>query len=302
MIKGHEYLVSIIIPTRNRANLVGRAIRSVLNQTYSNIECIVVDGNSTDNTEDVVKRIQDSRIKFLKQKINLNASSAINEGLGIAKGDYLSVLDDDDELLPFKIEKQLSKFESVGKNVGLVYCWMDYYDNKGTLIYEAHPLLRGKIFKDVLVSERICGTPTFLFSKEVYNTVGGWDSHMSFGADGEFIRRVSKAYEIELVPEVLVRVNIGHEYNRMSNLNESKDYLIAVFASKRIYHKYLNDFKQYPEQHSLYLSKIAYYYSHIKRNKLKTLKYIIISILIYPLGMGKYKSIIRSFRNIFSQK
>ncbi len=111
--------VSVIIPTYNRANLVSRAIKSVLNQTYQDFEIIVVDDCSEDNTEEIVKSFNDSRIRYIKHKKNKGGSAARNTGIKRARGKYIAFLDDDDEWLPSKLEKQIMLFEKLSKHYGV---------------------------------------------------------------------------------------------------------------------------------------------------------------------------------------
>ena len=110
--------VSVIIPTYNRAHLVGRAIRSVLNQTYQDFEIIVVDDGSTDNTEEVVKSFNDPRIRYIRHEKNRGGSAACNTGIRAARGEYIAFQDSDDEWLPEKLEKQMQVFENTPTGVG----------------------------------------------------------------------------------------------------------------------------------------------------------------------------------------
>jgi len=89
--------VSVIIPTYNRAHTIGRAIKSVLNQTYQDFEIIVVDDGSTDNTEEVVKSFRDKRIRYIQHKKNKGAAAARNTGIKSAKGKYIAFQDSDDD-------------------------------------------------------------------------------------------------------------------------------------------------------------------------------------------------------------
>ena len=102
-------LVSVITTTYNRAHLLPRAIRSVLNQTYQNFELIIVDDASTDNTKEVVKSFEDGRIIYYKHKENRGVLAAKNTGFDLAKGEYYVGLDDDDELLPEALETAVNK-------------------------------------------------------------------------------------------------------------------------------------------------------------------------------------------------
>ena len=102
-------MVSIIIPTYNRAKTIGRSIESILNQTYRDLELIIVDDGSTDNTEEIVNRYMqnDSRIQYIKQKQNQGACVARNVGIDIAIGEYIGFQDSDDESLPERLETQI---------------------------------------------------------------------------------------------------------------------------------------------------------------------------------------------------
>ena len=103
--------VSVIITTYNRAHLVGKAIKSVLNQTFQDFELIVVDDGSTDNTEEVINSFNDTRIRYIRHKINKGGNAARNTGLRNSKGEYIAFLDSDDEWLPEKLERQLEVFK-----------------------------------------------------------------------------------------------------------------------------------------------------------------------------------------------
>jgi glycosyltransferase involved in cell wall biosynthesis len=99
--------VSVVIPTYNRASLLGRAIKSVLEQTYQDFEIIVVDDASTDNTEEVVRNLRDRRIRYLRHEKNRGGSAARNTGIRAAWGQYIAFQDSDDEWLPEKLKKQM---------------------------------------------------------------------------------------------------------------------------------------------------------------------------------------------------
>lgn len=115
--------ISIIIPAYNGERTIGKAIESVLTQSFQNFEIIVVDDGSTDNTKDVVSELinKDSRIKYLWQKNFGGPASPINEGIKISQGGYLAFLEQDDEWLPNKLEKQIDFMENRA-DLGIVSC------------------------------------------------------------------------------------------------------------------------------------------------------------------------------------
>jgi glycosyltransferase involved in cell wall biosynthesis len=251
-------IVSVIIPTYNRAALLKRAVDSVLGQTYQHFELIVVSDGSTDNTDEVIKSFNDNRIRYLKHGKSRGASAARNTGIKASKGKYIAFLDDDDEWLPKKLEKQVLLIQSLPDKFGMVYCWMDYFDESGKLIKKHHPKLKGYVFPHVLDAQRIGGCPTLLVHREVIEKIGGFDESLPRGNDGDFIRRVCKEYEVDFVPEVLVRVHIGHT-DRISSVSE-QSLRNRVKGGETKLRKFSDDLKRFPEAHASILRKLALTY------------------------------------------
>lgn len=104
--------VSVIIPTYNRANIIGRAIRSVLAQTHQDLELIIVDDASDDDTQAVVESFQDDRIRYIRHEVNRRGAAARNTGIEAATGEYVAFLDSDDEWVENKLEIQLRTIQS----------------------------------------------------------------------------------------------------------------------------------------------------------------------------------------------
>jgi glycosyltransferase involved in cell wall biosynthesis len=132
---GTPGLVSVIIPTYNRAYIVGKAIDSVLRQTYANVEVVVVDDGSTDGTADLLRRY-DHRVRYLAQK-NAGVSAARNTGLRAARGEFIALLDSDDEWLPWKVELQV-RFLRAFPAVGMVWTDMTAIDPTGRLVKDTY--------------------------------------------------------------------------------------------------------------------------------------------------------------------
>jgi hypothetical protein len=147
----NEYYVSIIMPTYNREGIIGRAIDSVLNQTFENYELIIVDDGSTDDTKSLIimnygELLKSGKIKYFKQK-NFGVSKARNKGLNEAKGDVIAYLDSDNYWLDTFLEKMISSLSNNNKNTA--YCSMevtdDYKDRKfiRNTKYNRNQLLKG---------------------------------------------------------------------------------------------------------------------------------------------------------------
>lgn len=197
--------VSIVISTYNRAHMVGRAIKSVLNQTYQDFEVIIVDDASTDNTEEVVKSFNDERLRYIRHEVNSGGHAAPqNTGIEIARGEYIAFLDDDDEWLPEKLEKQVNKFKSVLPDVGVIYCGIaNIVEETGRVLQERMPTSRGDIFNTMLRGVFVA-FPTVLVRKECFQKVGALDAELPGYYDWDMLIRISKDYKFDYVPEILV--------------------------------------------------------------------------------------------------
>lgn len=145
----HLPLVSVIIPTYNSQNSVCRAIDSCLNQTYKDIEIIVIDDGSTDNTKEILQKYSDEpRLKYAYQE-NQERSAARNHGLNIAKGDFIQFLDSDDVIYKDKLEKQVD-FLYHNQTYIMVYCGSEYKDENNKVISTLEKKYQGKIQKKLL--------------------------------------------------------------------------------------------------------------------------------------------------------
>lgn len=210
-------IVSVIIPTYNRSHLVTRAIRSVLHQTYQNLEVIVVDDASTDNTSDVVGTLGDERIKYIRHSGNKGASAARNTGIEAAGGELIGFLDSDDEWLPEKLQRQVDKFDSTSANVGLVYGgYIIIDDETKQRIKQEKPKLRGCVFQELL-KEDFVGSPTPLVKRECFQKVGVFDEDLRFGEDWDMWFRISQHYEFDFVSEMVATFYLSqHQITRDS--------------------------------------------------------------------------------------
>jgi len=237
--------VSVIIPTHNRAGMLGRAIQSVLAQTWQDFEIIVVSDGSKDNTEEVVDSFNDPRIRLLKHKTVQGAAAARNTGLRVAGGNFIAFLDDDDEWTPRKLQIQLPIIKNSRPEVGLVYAWMEYLRN-GQVVDVRKPELRGYVFPEMLDKQPLGGCPTIMIKRKVLDVVKGFDERLPRGNDGDFIRRITKHFEVDYVPEVLCKVHVEH-VGRVST--DSKGNLEnVVWALEKRLEDFQEEFEMYPIQ------------------------------------------------------
>lgn len=258
-----QQLVSVITITRNRDKLIGRCIQSVLNQTYKNIEHIVVDGASDDETDEVVAGFKDERLKFLKLKENWSLEKTYKYGTAQAKGKYICFLDSDDEYLPTKVEKQVKLLESLPDDYGMVYCWMTYFDgSKNNAVIRVHnPQLRGFVPLEAAEAPTVSGTPVYMFRKSVYDELDGWAWDMPIITDWEMGARCCQKWKVDYVPESLVNVYENHCYVRQTDDIQKEK---AFFRKRVAMHQYfLDEFKELfdknPRHRAHHYSRMTYF-------------------------------------------
>jgi glycosyltransferase involved in cell wall biosynthesis len=197
-------LVSVVIPTHNRANLIGRAISSALAQDYENLEILVIDDGSTDNTPDVVSGYDS--VRYVRLDTNRGGSAARNHGIRIAKGELVAFLDSDDEWLPTKVSRQVALMLS-SPETGAVYCrHFSEYEATGHRFEEFPPIYRGAI-RSVLLSGRCPRTVSlFLVRRDALIGVGGFDEELAGFQDTDLWIRLSENWEFNAVDEALAIV------------------------------------------------------------------------------------------------
>jgi len=196
---------SIILPTYNRAELIGRAIKSILSQTYQDFEIIIVDDGSTDNTEEVVRSFDDKRIKYIVNRINKGAAFARNVGIKAAMGEYIAFQDSDDEWLPLKLEKQLKAFDVSPADVGVVYTgfWKIKDKKKYYVPFKWVKQKDGNIHKE-LIKGNFVGTPAVLVKKKCFKKSGLFDENLPGLEDWELFIRLSNYYNFKYIEEPLL--------------------------------------------------------------------------------------------------
>ena len=212
--------VSVIITTYNRADMLPRAVDSVLAQTFTDYEIIIVDDCSTDHTRDVIAKFDDPRVRSLRHEVNKRQAAAINTGIADARGEYIAFLDDDDEWLPAKLERQTALLDSSPPNVGLVYGWLDEVNGStGRVTPSYRNTIEGDVFDNLLALEIPSPTSTLLVRASVARDVNGFDERLRRHIDNDFICRISQRYHLAALPEVVARNHIDHGRGRISGDN-----------------------------------------------------------------------------------
>ena len=211
-------LVTVIIPSYNHGQYIKQAIESVLSQSYSNIEIIINDDGSTDNSHEIISQYKNiQNIHIILNKINRNQGVVLNESIAMSNGEYICILPSDDWFLKDKIKLQIEKFNIVNKNVGVIYGpGLKYYEKSGSFKKTGLPLYRGDIFEKMIINLNFIFPVTPLFRKECFNIVK-FDENYKAEGEGLFIR-LSQYYEFDFV-EQNIAVMRSHSYNTGGNVS-----------------------------------------------------------------------------------
>lgn len=226
--------VSVVLPTYNRANSLKRSINSVLNQTYTDFELIVVDDDSTDDTRLIVNQIDDDRVRLIEHNTNRGAPAARNTGIEAARGDFIAFQDSDDEWDEEKLKKQISVFDDVSSEVGVVYtrfCRLSLDGTHRTCIPKDAIGPKEGDLSDLLLCQNIITTQAAVVRRECFETVGNFDENLPRFQDWELWIRVAEKYEFKIVDEELVTA-----YTQPDSIIEDTEAMVE--ARERIVNKH----------------------------------------------------------------
>ena len=202
-------LISVIIPTYNRASTIVRAVESVLNQTYSNIELIVVDDGSTDETNQLLSPYILNRSVTYHKFENSGVAGARNIGAALARGNWLAFLDSDDEWLLNKLTEQMD-FLSTHSKLQIVYT-DEIWIRNGVQVNKKnhHQKMGGMIFGECL-KQCLIAPSSVLLSKKLFDEMSGFDDNYVVCEDYDLWLRISSKYEIGFINKMLIKKYGGH--------------------------------------------------------------------------------------------
>lgn len=277
-------LISIIIPTYNRANVICNAIASALSQTYKNIEIIVVDDCSTDNTLEKIKYFGE-KIKVIKHSVNMHVSAARNTGMNNAQGSYLAFLDSDDEWRENKIELQIAFMQKFDYDISCTDFESNYLEGRGVEV-KKRPYNEIKL-KDCLWGIYFAPGSTLVIKKNILKIIGGYNLRYKRIEDWElFIRLLSSDFKVGYMQVCTTKIYSSNsftinnlEFHCKMLLNESKERLNFIND------KYYNYLKA-----GIYFELSASCWK--TRNRLKCFIYLIKSIYTEPYNNISIKIIL----------
>ncbi len=277
--------VSVIVPTYNRAHLLGRALQSIMNQTYKDFEVIVVDDGSIDNTEEIVRSFRALGIRYIRHEKNKGEAAARNTGILAAKGEFIAFLDSDDEWLPEKLEKQMAVFQCNSLRVGVVYSNMCEIERNGKRRIWRSPTFMpddGHFHRRALNYQVYgIGIGSSIVRKACFEKVGLFDERLSYYVDFDFFIRLSKEFHFYHIQEPLMNYYVT---------DDSFRWVTSAHIGSRevILEKYLDDIKRNRKTLSLHYWKMGRFlciHNEISRAR----PYLIKAIKAYPF---KFKALV----------
>lgn len=234
-------LVSVVLPTYNRAHHLQRSVGSVLHQSFRDFELIIVDDGSTDDTRDVVAGFRDPRVRYVARERNGGVAAARNTGVRAASGTYLAFQDSDDEWLLDKLTLQLRALQEAGPDYGMCVCGLLRY---GGAWIRRYPLRGPEVSRADILSEPIAYTQTWLVRRDALAAASdGFDETLRIWDDWELLMRLSARLRIRALPDMLVVSERGPN-------SLSADGTRFIHDLDLILRKHSALFATYPKQHA----------------------------------------------------
>lgn len=257
-------MISIIIPTFNRGNLIERAIDSVLNQSYTDIEIIVVDDCSTDDTSYVMKKyVNNAKVKYIRLEHNSGACHARNVGISNSSGKLIAFLDSDDEWSIDKLLKQHKYMQQ--KNAKVVVC--NYFYEKNEKCKIAIKKKQDVITYNQLLYENCITTGAILIEKDLIENVGMFDESMPRYQDWELVLRIAKKEKIYFYDEPLLTLHFQKQSISNSTSKEKK-----FLALEKIYQKNKSELEENKESYAHICWSMGLYSLYSNKKRLDLLK------------------------------
>lgn len=232
-------LVSVLLPSYNHANYIEEAIISIFNQTYNNIELIIIDDGSNDGSNEIIKNLQNKYTFYYEHQINCGLIKTLDKLIKKANGKYISLFSSDDLYAPNKIEK-LVDFLEQNTDYDMVYsriALIDSYSHVYKTIEE--PYKSGMIFEDLLLGNFFINGLGVLVKKEIYEKYGRLDSYID---DFQLWLQIAKHHKIGFINDILAfyRIHHNHLSSNLFKMQKAEYEIISQYSDEPIYPAALN--------------------------------------------------------------
>ena len=259
--------ISIVTPTYNSSKFISRTITSVLNQSYTDWEFLIIDDNSTDNTTELIKKFasQDSRIKLLKTASNSGGpASPKNIGIKNSLGEYIAFLDHDDEWAKDKLSKQIEFFESEKDDkLGVVFNFVNIVNNDGKILSKYTKSYKGDVIKNLTNGNFIITSSCVMVKASIFKKVSFFDSNFKIFDDWDMWLRISReGFEFKFIPEYLTNYIVHGDNACRGNNSKNRQEFIALYEKHKDIFLFYN------------LKEVGLYYYYKKDYKLSRKYYI----------------------------
>lgn len=209
-------LFSIVTPSYNRPDFLERLLESICRQTIRDFEVFVIDDASLDQEayDRVIGRFsKDINLQYLRNEVNRGAQYSRNRGVAASAGKLIAFVDDDDEWLPGKLERQAALFSSASERLGLVYTWADAVSEETIVLHQYRAVHQGNVLA-ALLDACFIPSPTVVVRRAAIEKLGGFDESLPSCQDWDMWTRVAEAgYDIAVVKDVLA---LHHKHPRAS--------------------------------------------------------------------------------------
>jgi glycosyltransferase involved in cell wall biosynthesis len=235
-------LISVVVPTYNRARTLPRALLSVLNQGYRNLELIVVDDGSKDDTDAVMATFTDPRIRYVKMERNQGASAARNHGLRLAQGDFIAFQDSDDEWLAGKLERQVEAALRAGTADVAVFHIKVVYGRDENRVYgigrvccvpEISEPESKRDYIELTHRRNLMSPQTLMFSRSALEKIGPFDTLLKNSVDWDFSLRLVQHVKVIFIEEPLVFTHIQDDSISILKRNMVRSQLRIILKMQR---------------------------------------------------------------------